>query len=192
MFKGAETKLEDSRFILDQLKAASDAPSFRSQFSSFLNASRAITYALQKDGRHISGFNSWYQAKQEEMEQDELLKFMHTARTEDFHEGKHRLDFATYVRQLVVGPPPFPNADAAIGAEGPLWTVDKGTPQERRIPMRQSGDWLMLVKIANAPAVHRGRKLEKNDPLTLCHLVLEYFSELVCEAKIKFASESAA
>lgn len=187
MFTSAKTKLEDSRVIFRQLRASSDAPSFRSLFNSFLNASRAITYALQKDGKHIAGFKDWYKVKQAQMRNDELLRFIHDARTEDFHEGKHRLSFETHIHHLMAGPPPSPNARMVIGSEGPFWIVNEGTPQEQRVPINQ-GTYTIQVSIANAPTVHLGKRLAKNDPMTICQLALDYFSELVHEAKTKFAS----
>lgn len=191
MFTGALSKLEDCRFILDQLKAATNAPSFRSRFNSFLSASRAITYALQKDGAHIQGFKNWYERKRLEMENDDLLRFLHSARTEDFHEGKHSLTFETYVDRFSggrAGRPPSPDAKMAFGAEGVFWVVDEGTPQQRRIPIKQGGDWVTLISVANPPRGHRGKELASTHPLTICELAVRYFSELVHEAKTKFAS----
>lgn len=191
MFRNADTKLEDSRVILDQLKAAGDAPTFRSLFSSFLSSSRAITYALQKGGGHITGFDEWYKVKQQEMKDDELLRFIHEARTEDFHEGKHRLQFATHIQQLstsMVEPPPSYDAEITIGPEGPFWIVNKGTTQERRVPIKQGTDYVVQVSIHNAPVTHRGKKLTKNDPITICQLALDYLSELIHEAKTRIGS----
>lgn len=189
MFKRAERKLEDTCIILKQLKATRDALSFRSLFNSFLNASRAITFALQKEGKHIAGFSNWYGTKQEEMRSDNLLRFLHEARKEDFHEGKHRLSFTTYIKEFsseAAGTPPSPNAKMAIGGGGPFWIVDEGTPQEQRIPIKQGGNFIISVSIANAPTVHQGKKLTRNDPITVCKLALDYFSELVYEAKTMF------
>jgi hypothetical protein len=191
VFKNAVAKLEDSRSILEQLKVASDALAFRSLFNSFLNAARAITYALQKEGSHISGFDNWYKPKQRQMRNDELLRFIHEARIEDFHEGKHRLTFGTYVQYLsaeAVGPRPSPDARLTIGPQGPFWIVNEGTPQQQRIPVKQA-DCVIRISIKNAPEVHLGVKLAKNDPVTICQLALDYFTGLVYEAKSELASQ---
>ena len=191
MFSKTKSKLEDTRNILDQLIRASDASSFRALFNSFLNSARAITYALQKEGKNISGFNDWYLLKQEEMINDELLRFIQLARKQDFHEGEHRLDFSTAITEFSTnqaGSPPSTNAAIVIGADGPFWLVDEGTPRERRIPIKQGGTWATRVGIKNAPTKHRGKTLERNDPITICHVVLVYFSELVYEAMQSFSS----
>lgn len=191
MFRGAQSKLEDCRILLERLRAARDAPSFRSLFNSFLSASRAITYALQKEGAHAPGFEDWYETKRLEMRSDDLLRFIHEARTEDFHEGKHRLRFSTDVHrfsQAAVGPRPSPDAKMVIGHEGVFWVVAEGTPQQRRIPIVQGGDWVTLISMASPPTTHRGKPVARRDPATICELAVRYFSELVHEAKSRFAS----
>jgi hypothetical protein len=193
MFNNAVAKLEDSRYILEQLKIANDFLAFRSLFNSFLNAARAITYALQKEGKHISGFNNWYEPRRKQMRNDELLRFIHEARIEDFHEGKQILKSGTHIRYLsreAVGPPPSPDARLVVGSQGPLWIVNEGTPQEQRIPVKQGADHVIWIYInKNAPEVHLGVKLAKNDPVTICQLALDYFTGLVYEAKSEFASQ---
>jgi hypothetical protein len=188
VFERTTTKLEDAQTILDNLKGASDALTFRSSFNSFLSAARAITNALQKEGDKIKGFDDWYSKKQEQMKKDETLRFIHDARTEDFHEGKHKLRFGTYISHFSSKQAGSRPADSllSIQAEGPFWVVDKGTPKERRIPIKKGGSWTIQVSIENAPINHLGEKLEKNDPLTICQLALEYFGNLVYEAKDKF------
>jgi hypothetical protein len=191
LFSKTKSKLEDTHNILDQLNRVSDASSFRALFNSFLNSARAITNALQKEGNDIPGFNDWYVLKQEEMRNDELLRFIQLARVQDFHEGKHTLGFSTAVTEFSTGQagsPPSTNAVIVIGADGPFWLVDEGTPRERRIPIKQGGTWATRVGIKNAPTKHRGKTLERNDPITICRVALVYFSELVHEAMQSFGS----
>lgn len=190
MFDSAKTKLEECHVILEQLRAATDAPSFRAFFNSFFSTSRAVTNSLQKDGRHVVGFNDWYGAKQEEMRNDELLHFIHKARIKDFHKGKDELVFATHIRYFSTaeaGPPPADNARMVAGGEGMFWLVDEGTPHERRIPIDKGGAYSVHVAVQNAPTVHRGKKLQRNNALTICDLALNYLSELVHEARAKFS-----
>ena len=191
MFSKTKSKLEDTRNILDQLNRASDASSFRALFNSFLNSARAITNALQEEGSDIPGFNDWYVLKQEEMRNDELLRFIQLARVQDFHKGEHTLVFSTAVTEFSTaqaGSSPSPNAAIVIGADGPFWLVDEGTPRERRIPIKQGGTWDTRVGIKNAPTKHRGETLERNDPIAICRVALVYFSELVHEAMQSFGS----
>lgn len=191
MFSRAKSKLEDSRTIFKKLQATEDLQTFRALFNSFLQSSRAVTLALQKDGKHIHGFTEWYKIKQDEMHDDELLSFMNIARTEDFHEGKHRLNFSTYIQRLDtsnMGNPPSPKAHWTINNEGLFWINNKGKPQEERIPIKQGGIWMQHVSITNPPTFHLGQKLEKNAPIELCQLTLTYFENLVFEVDQKFST----
>jgi len=191
MFAKARNKLEDASILVDRLKQAEDGASFRVMFNSFLSSARAITYALQKEGKHIDGFSEWYQEKREEMTQDELLRFIHEARTEDFHEGKSRLTFVMQIGQFgydQAGAPPDPEAQLIVSGDGPYWVIYKGTEKEKRIPIRGSGDYRLIAWIRNAPTRHLGKSLEWNDPATLCECTVDYLAKLVYEAIEKFGS----
>ncbi|PKM44951.1 MAG: hypothetical protein CVV03_07225 [Firmicutes bacterium HGW-Firmicutes-8] len=189
MFESAKSKIEDTQVVFEQLQKVEDSVAFKALFNSFLSSARAITYALQKDGKKILGFKKWYEIKQEEMKKDELLRFIHEARTEDFHEGKHRLAFGTYFEHFStdkVGPPPSPEAKLGIGVEGPFWIINEGKPQERRIPIKQGGNFVVQVSISNPPTKHRGILIFNVNPVNICRLALQYLSELVYEACEKF------
>jgi len=190
VFGNAKSKLENTRIILDQLKTAKDAINFKAMFNSFLNSSRSITYALQKEGKKINGFKEWYKEKQDEMRKDELLRFMHEARTIDFHEGESVLESAGgYINHFSpsnLGPKPTPDATVGISRDGIYWNINKGTPKERRIPIIKGGSFTFLISIKNPPSQHKGKSLEKNDPITICSLCLKYMEELVFEATEKF------
>lgn len=186
MFQRAASKLEDARANVDSMRRATSAPEFRSAFNSFLGNCRAVTYALQKEGAHVDGFAEWYAGKQEEMKDDELLRFVHESRGEDFHEGKHRLAFSTHIQHLStddLGPPPEPGASLAIGADGPFWIVGEGTPRERRVPITQGSQHTINVAVANPPTRHRGQPLERLDPLSLCDAAADYMADLIYEAR---------
>ena len=192
MFNRAKSKLEDSRTIYSNLQTCEDIPAFRALFNSFLQSSRSITNALQKEGKQLPEFTNWYLMKQDEMRNDELLRFMHIARTEDFHEGKHRLRFSTHIQYLdtsSVGPPPSPTARLGISNEGLFWIMNKGTPREERIPIKDRGEVSYYISIDNPPTSHLGHKLENNNPLVICQLTLAYFSNLIIEAEEKFSAQ---
>jgi hypothetical protein len=177
MFPNTQSKLEDTRIALEQMKNAQDSINFKFAFSAFLTSARSITYVLQKEYNNVEGFKEWYEIKQREMQEDRLLRFIHEARTEDFHEGKHRLSFQTYINYLNtsdLGQPPEPNASLGIGAEGPFWILDAGTPGEHRIPIKQNINSITSVSIENPPNSHLGQPLTMVDPITICSLALEY------------------
>lgn len=188
MFEASVNKLDDCRRILEGLVRATDSQNFKAHFNSFLNASRAITYALQKEGAHLDGFQAWYEDKQNEMKADELLRFMHDARTDDFHEGKHRLIFpAGHLAHFSTNEEERPpNATGFVyGAEGPFWVIDGGTPRERRVPVK-SAIYSYAVAVENAPSTHKGQPLESNDPVSICETTLAYMEGLVYKARERF------
>ena len=134
----------------------------------------------------MPGFQGWYKVKQDEMKSDELMRFVHDSRIEDFHQGKHQLQFETYVAYLSTsraGPPPVPGAALSIGAEGPFWVADQGTPRERRVPVKRGGTFSTSVSIADPPGTHRGQPLAQIDPCSLCRVALEYLEGLVHEVR---------
>jgi hypothetical protein len=183
MFNNASNKLEDTRVLFDKLTQASDFVEFKSLFNSFLSSSRAVTYALQKQGKAIKGFREWYSLKQEEMKNDELLKFMHNSRIEDFHKGVHKFACSTYIKHLSTNELDKPgNASMIIGSEGAYWVVNEGTSKERKIPVK-GAEYTISVSMRNAPTKHLNKELATNDPLTLCKLTIEYLEVLVYEAK---------
>jgi len=191
MFDQTKNKLEDCHLLLSHLTKATDGASFRGLFNSFINASRAVTNALQAEGKNIPGFKEWYEKKRNEMTNDELLRFLHKARTEDFHEGKHRLNFRMKIN--VVRYDDFkdqPSADAklVISGEGPFWVMNQGTSRERRVPAKGGGDYLLEASLNNAPTKHLGKMIRQNDPRSICEIADTYFTSLVTEALEKFAS----
>jgi hypothetical protein len=188
-FPGATRKLEEARALAESLRAAADAPTFRTLFSAFLSAAKAVVSSMRKDGARRAGFRKWHDQKVVEMRQDALLRFVLEARDEDVHEGRHRLLFNTHLERFATdeaGTPPggYP-ATIVIGAEGPVWLLDEGKPSRRTVPIRRGGAWTTVVAIHNAPASHRGRALAANDPVTVCGLTVDYLGELVHEAETR-------
>ena len=190
IFLASSSKLEDCRTNLRIMKSAKNTPAFKAAFTSFLSSARAITYALQKEGTPITGFRDWYTVKQEEMKNDPLLRFIHTARTNDFHEGKHNLRFSTYINHFStnnLGSPPSPNAPIVIRADGIFQIVDKDTAKERRVPI-ETGKYQISISIDNPPTEHLGKMIVNRDPITICELALGYYESLIYEANKIFGS----
>lgn len=109
---------------------------------------------MQKEGSTSSAFMTWYASRQEAMRQDELLWFIHEPRTADFHEGRHRLQFATGVKRLntkEAGPPPSPGSK-------------------------------VVIAIDNPPKRHLGRALSKHDPVTIREMALAFYEQLLQDA----------
>lgn len=192
MFERSMAKIGEVEQFIEQMGNAVDTQLFRSQFNACLSALRSITFALQSEDKHVSGFEDWYGVKQSEMRGDELLRFIHDSRNADVHQGRHSLKFTGAEIGMFetdkAGPPPADNSVMVIGIEGPYWIVDHGTPNERRVPIRQGGNWTIHVAIENPPKTHLGHALTQTNPITLCRTALEYFHQLVIDARVEFQS----
>ena len=187
-------KLEDARIMHAELMRASDPVKFRSAFGAFINNCRAVTYAMQVEGSKDEAFKLWYSDRQDTMKGDELIRFVHDARIDDFHKGIHQLEFSSSVsphgvdpgRVMSLNPDAFQgNKDGwefTLGSDGLFTTKDKGTPKEHRVMLSQA----MIntkITIRNPPKAHKGHSIILDDPLVLCNLVLEFFETLVFEAR---------
>ena len=178
LFERAISKLADARTSLEQLSEAPTAQSFRASFNSFVTHARATTYALQKTGVHVEGFGDWYEGKQDEMREDELLLFFHLARVADFHRGAALLEVHE------------PDAPIESGYSTTRH-VQQGTIYESSpYGMTERPDILARPRITvrNAPTQHRGEQIADPAPIELCKLVLEYLAVLISEAEETFAS----
>ncbi|MEJ2248840.1 MAG: hypothetical protein P8Y70_06510 [Candidatus Lokiarchaeota archaeon] len=190
MFKNTKLKLTDVQVIFDKLKKAESTDEFKALFNSFLNSARAITNAIQKEGKNINGFEKWYKEKQNEMKSDKLLRFIHESRTVDFHEGKNLFKYPggkiNHFDTSKIGEKPTPNAKLGIFRDGIYWTINEGTSQERRIPVNSGGNYAFYISLENPPMEHLGKKLIKNDPISICQLSIRYYQDLVFEAEKQF------
>lgn len=188
-----KTKLEDARTTLSLLKSAKNSMEFRAAFSAFINNSRAITYAMQADGSKDTAFMQWYEHRRVEMQKDELVRFVHDSRIEDFHKGIHQLDFVSEAKfanldpSLVMSRSPHLFSgngtwEITLTGEGLFTTVNSGTPQEQRAILDQSLLESTKVSVQNPPKSHMGQPLNSDCPTYLCELVMTYFEDLVFHA----------
>ncbi len=188
------TKLEDARTMHAELMLASDPVKFRSAFGAFINNCRAVTYAMQAEGSKDEAFKLWYRDQQEVMRCDELIRFVHDARIEDFHKGLHQLEFLSLASARAIDPGTVMSLNSgafqgnkdgwsfSLGGDGLFITKDEGTPKEHRVMLSQA---MIKTKISirNPPKAHKGHSMKLDDPLVLCNLVLEFFETLVFEAR---------
>lgn len=191
-FPKAKAKLDEARNLVEGLGKVRDSIAFRAHFLSAINAERAVTMALQKEGVHLPGFGVWYEPWQREMSSDELLRYLHEARIEDFHRGggKDLLVFPKFdLKRLKLPedlePPPVPTAGLEITSEGPVWIVNRGQPDEYRVAAvpRGGAEGRMAVILAQPPHTHRGYMLAQNSPSAVLKLALSYLQDLVTEAE---------
>jgi hypothetical protein len=191
MFEKSTQKLEEARVHFDHLRSASTAQAFRSHFNATVNATRSVWDVLKAEGKHTPEFKEWREAKWAVIASDDLLGRLDRARVGDFHRGQEQVSFGTHIDFLSsesIGPPPVPGAALVIGAEGPAWLVNQGTPRERRVPIRPSAATRFTVGagLVDPPKHHLGESLPQTDPVTFCQLAIAYFEELLYEAKAKF------
>ena len=69
-----EDRLEEAAFFLQKVKNCKVEKDFRFYLDAFLNASRSVTWILQKEFAHTEGFEEWYALKQKEMSQDPVMQ----------------------------------------------------------------------------------------------------------------------
>lgn len=178
LFERAFSKLADAQTSLEQLLKATNAQDFRTAFNSFVTHARATTYALQKTGAHVDGFDDWYEPKRNEMRADQLLCFFQDARVADFHRGEQLLEVHD------------PDALIESGYSRTKY-VEGGTVYESS-PFGMFGRPYILprpkITVKNAPTQHRGKQIADPAPVTLCKLDLEYLEELINQAEKALAS----
>lgn len=142
---------------------------------------------LKAEGAKQPGFRPWRERKWKEIEGDELLRFINTARIDDYHKGEPQLGFCTHVAHLNTSdvPPAPPGAAFVIGAEGPAWVLDVGTPRERTLPITSGRQFCVFGALVNPPRSHKGEPVE-TDPISVCAAAIAFYEDLVYEARQTF------
>ena len=85
-------KLREAEYFLSMMRQSfEDDNKFIFNLSAFLSASRSITWHMQKQYRHVNGFNEWYGKQETRMSQDMELKYLNDARVEDVHKKPVRV-----------------------------------------------------------------------------------------------------
>lgn len=199
-FERATQKLEDARLAVEKLRSAGDAQAIREAFHAFLAHARAITQAIQKDGRHVDGFDAWWTARAAEMRADPLLRFVWDSRNDALKAGGSpiRIDVpVTYLGELSIeisdelaqeigaGPYQF----AFDSTEGAYLIIHGGTPRERRVPVQMRGDHdagQPVAHLVNGPQEHLGAAVADPTPLRVAELALAYYERLVFETRQRF------
>jgi hypothetical protein len=79
-------KLNETKHFLEEMRRVSPEPDkFRYELTAFLAASRSITQIMQKEFSDHSSFDEWYAAKQKEIENNPVLKYLHRQRSLTYH-----------------------------------------------------------------------------------------------------------
>lgn len=158
---------------------------------------RAVTNVLQHLRSTEPGFDGWYAPYVEEMKRDPLLKYLYELRSSVLKEAPARVGVGTHIHHFNfpddlrrVGPPP-PNAKGffmgdQLGGSG--WEValpDGGTAKYYvDLPSDIATTTLLLP---DAPTVHLGKPLSKDDAATMGRLYVEYLDRLLAAAEYRFS-----
>lgn len=67
-------------------ESITDPHQFQTYLGAFLSESRSVTFVMQTENAHKSGFKEWYSKKQEMMEQDPIFPFFNEKRRISVHE----------------------------------------------------------------------------------------------------------
>ncbi len=172
-FEGTFASLADAETSLVQLHEAEDAQQFRTSFNSFVKHARSVTFALQKEGKHIEGFDDWYQKKRENMRKDELLKFFHDARNRIDKKGEQILEIHDPDAPIDSG---FSTTKRVEG--GTIFESDQYGMRQRTHILPQP-----KITIRNPPRTHIDAEIENVAPIHLCKLVVRYLEQLIRDAE---------
>jgi len=154
---------------------------------------RAVTNVLQNLRGKVDDFDGWYSPWQQEMREDELLRFFYEARTKALKKGAVPTSFTVHIKRFRV-PQDLPS-DPPPGAKGFFvgdqtggsgWVTERGGVEEKvyvQLPPSQVTTWLSFV---DAPNTHLGASLESQTLEHLCGLYVAYLRRLVEDAKARF------
>lgn len=118
---------------------------FAFELCAFIQASRNITFAMQKEHAENKKFEEWYAKKQEEMAQDELLKFFINKRNTIVKEGDSGMSAFTFYLEGHLTLPAGEEVGIVL-VEG-IFTPDK----EIKAKTKEGKEVSMEVKLIRTP-----------------------------------------
>jgi hypothetical protein len=99
----AHARLDQAHVLWHEaLDAYEDPELFATKLNALLTAMRSVTFVLQKQLRHVDGFNAWYEQRQEQMKADPLMRWLVDARNAIEKQGD--LDAASVAVVRIEGP----------------------------------------------------------------------------------------
>jgi hypothetical protein len=146
------------------------------------------------DDNKIIDYKEWVKGKislHKSLNNGEVIDFVRVTRIDNFHFGMSPISYALHGFNFStdeLGKKPSPDATWIIDGKGIFWLVNAGTPKERRIPCEIKDGFTFTASIINPPTMHLKKVLPSNDPITVCEIALNYYEELLFEAKKKFGT----
>jgi len=87
-----KTKFDESVHFFHELEKSSfNQPLYEANLSAFINVTRNISYAIQKEGKEKKNFATWWEEKREIMRANELMKFFYELRNYSIKEATNKV-----------------------------------------------------------------------------------------------------
>jgi len=150
---------------------------------------RHITNALQRLRSIIIDFDDWYKPYVEEMESDELLKFVYDLRNDILK--KTTMPISTRIlfieKNGKKSKPKF--TDVSRDSRGnPSFHIKPLTGKDIVVVTKDASmDIDLTYTFSDSPTTHLGNIIDDQSPENVCGLYLSYLDGLVRKAKIQFA-----
>ena len=82
---------EVNYFFLQMEKSTWNQELYEFYFSAFLNASRNVTFVMQSESKHVTGFNEWYSELQRDMNNDIMMQLFRELRNYSIKQGENKI-----------------------------------------------------------------------------------------------------
>ena len=156
---------------------------------------RSFTFVLQNlRSFDREGFDQWYLSYEDEMRNDELMKFFAGLRNDLLKKGNSDTGTTLKIESLslpedahLFGPKPPGATCLVMGDDGPAWIVKTAEGVEEKhyvqVPSRVADT---SQSFRNPPRTHLGKSLKGKDTVELCNLYLQYLERMLVDAKQHF------
>jgi len=176
---------------------------------------RSITNVLQNLRYVVSDFDEWYAPYQEQMRQDELMRFFYNLRNESlkrgedgirgvavrpgrrpgsFHLGPEGISYVIHHADGSEERSFFPKPNNAVASflgdtegGGAGWIVESADGSRSHVYVKTPSDIVEIsLYFSNPPQTHLGKPIEDCSAENLCDLYIAYLTKLVSEAEGRF------
>ena len=145
-------------------------------FISFLNASRFVFQAWNKDYKETDGFPVWWQKKAQLLENNDLCRFFRSVRNGVIKEGKEPF----WINQTIKGPVTL-QGPIQIGSRGILkGSIEGGRPKWSPVDVEGV---VTTIWLKDVPEEFNGES-----PMDLCEKYLKILHNIVDEFVLTFGS----
>ena len=153
---------------------------------------RAVTNVIQNLKNITDGFDEWYAPIQDEMRNDELLRFFYERRSLHLKEGAVKVARKAYIAdlsELQKIPKPKNAKGFFMGDEngGSGWIVQGENGKEEKVYVEVPPELgHSSSEFIDPPSIHLGKKIDDTSIENLCKLYYAYFDYLVSKTIKKF------